>query len=109
MCRFRPLVVCLLSGALVAPAWALHDPTRPTDPGSYFAPAGDSASPWVLQSILSSPDRRVAVINGTRVSEGARIGGAKVLSIKPTHVVLRTGKGSLTLRLWNDNIKKVTP
>ncbi len=101
------LYVLLIIG--FAPAgnlYALHDPTRPTDPALYFGsgktPAGGN---WSLQSILSSPERRIAVINGTRVREGDRIGSARVVQIRDSHVLLNTGGSTLTLRLLPDSIK----
>jgi len=103
-------MLILLANVLGAHAWALQDPTRPTDPALYFgAHRTVSTSAWTLQSILSSADRRIAIINGTSVREGDRIGDARVLSIQPSHVVLNTGSRTMTLRLWNEKIKKVTP
>jgi len=97
-------------GTAGVPAWALQDPTRPTDPALYFgANHRPDGSAWTLQSILSAPDRRIAIINGTRVREGDRIGGARVVSIRTSHVVLNTGKRKLTLQLFPDTIKKVRP
>ena len=102
-------VATLLTGALLVfsiPIAALQDPTRPTDPALYFG-QGDAGngSGWSLQSILSSPQRRIAIINGTRVREGDRIGSARVVSIKASYVLLNTGKRTLTLRLLPESIK----
>jgi hypothetical protein len=91
-------------------AWALQDPTRPTDPALYFGGRSNAAAPvWDLQSILSSSDRRIAVINGTRVREGDRVGTARVVSILPTHVVLKTGGRTVKLQLWPEAIRKMHP
>jgi MSHA biogenesis protein MshK len=87
------------------PAHALHDPTRPTDPADYFGSGTRTNSAWALQSILSSPDRRIAIINGTRVKEGDLIGSAKVISINESNVVLNTGGQRFTLRLLPPSIK----
>jgi len=106
-CRYA---LVALAGFLGTRAWALQDPTRPTDPALFFGSGHSIATPdWTLQSVLSSADRRIAVINGTRVREGDRIGSARVVSIQPSHVVLRTGSRNLTLQLWDNNAKKVTP
>jgi MSHA biogenesis protein MshK len=96
-------VVCLGFSA-VSPA--LNDPTRPTDHALFFG-TGQSASSaqWVLQSILLSSDRRIAVINGTRVREGDRLGSAKVVRIADSHVLLKTGGTTLTLRLLPETVK----
>ncbi|MCG6866310.1 MAG: general secretion pathway protein GspB [Thiogranum sp.] len=91
-------------------ASALQDPTRPMDPALYFGNRhSGGTSDWALQSILSSAERRIAVINGTRVREGDRIGTARVVSIRPSHVVLNTGKRTLTLQLWPEPIRKMNP
>ena len=92
----------LISGTVAA----MQDPTRPTDPASYFGQAKTGkGNGWSLQSILSSPQRRIAIINGTRVREGERIGSAEVVSIEASYVVLNTGKRNLTLRLRPESIK----
>jgi len=101
------VVLLLLLGMLSFNASALQDPTRPTDPVLYFG--GNhrpGTSVWTLQSILSAPDRRIAIINGTRVREGDRIGNARIVSIKPSHVVLNTGKRTLKLQLLPETLKR---
>ena len=110
MARYRSL--CLAAVATLASfgAWALQDPTRPIDPRHYFGARAVGEKPaWTLQSVLSSPDRRVAVINGVSVREGDRIGAAQVVSIRSEAVVLRTDHRTVTLRLWPEGIKKVNP
>jgi MSHA biogenesis protein MshK len=111
MVKHTLLALTLLSGFSIGDqALALHDPTRPTDPVLYFGgQRAASTAAWTLQSVLSSPDRRIAIINGTPVREGDRIGAARVVSIQPSRVVLNTGKRNLTLKLWNNKVKKVTP
>ena len=101
-------VICALLIVSLAPAGnlhALHDPTRPTDPASYFGSKKKQPGGWSLQSILSSPERRIAVINGTRVREGDRIGSARVVRINDSHVLLNTGGRTLTLRLLPESLK----
>jgi MSHA biogenesis protein MshK len=110
MVRHGLLALTLLCGFSIGNrAMALYDPTRPTDPALYFGQHTASNAAWTLQSILSSADRRIAIINGTPVREGDRIGSARVVSIQPSRVVLNTGKRNLTLKLWNNKVKKVTP
>lgn len=86
---------------------ALHDPTRPTEPADYFGGGIRSNNAWSLQSILSATDRRIAIINGTRVREGDRIGSARVVSINESQVVLNTGGQHFTLRLLPTSIKVI--
>lgn len=93
----RLLIASLgVSGA----ALALQDPTRPTDAAAWFGNKTSGAqAEWSLQSILTGSDRRIAVINGTRVREGDRIGTARVVQIEDSRVLLKIGEGTLTLRL----------
>ena len=53
-----------------------------------------------LESVLIAPDRRIAIISGQRVQLGDRIGGAQVVSITETAVVLRSGLTNETLPLF---------
>lgn len=99
----------LLGPGLAGSLHALQDPTQPTDPGTFFAGAETrSGSNWSLQSILSSPQRRIAVINGTRVREGDRIGSARVVRILDSQVLLNAKGRTLTLQLFPES-KKVGP
>ena len=96
----------LLGPGVAGNAHALKDPTQPTDPQNYFGSAeSHSGSSWSLQSILSSPQRRIAVINGTRVKEGDRVGSARVVRIHESHVLLNTSGRTLTLHLFPESIK----
>ncbi|CAN7383658.1 MSHA biogenesis protein MshK [Pseudoduganella sp. LjRoot289] len=112
-------LVCCCTAALaqVPPpneAGGLGDPTRP--PAALAAPGGavaagatgedgaqsEAAAPR-LQSILVSREpggRRVAVINGEMVRQGMKIGGATVVRVGETEVVLRRGKSLETLKLF---------
>jgi len=103
----KGLIAALLLGpGLAGNVHALKDPTQPTDPGNYFGSSENrSGSSWSLQSILSSPQRRIAVINGTRVKEGDRLGSARVVRIHESHVLLNTGGRTLTLHLFPQSIK----
>jgi MSHA biogenesis protein MshK len=104
------LCLAIVAALTSSSAWPLHDPTRPIDPRHYFGSGSVGETPtWTLQSILSSAERRVAVINGVSVREGDRIGAAHVMSIRPEAVVLRTDHRTVTLRLWPEGIKKVNP
>ncbi len=94
-----PFIALLLAGN----AYALNDPTRPTDPALYFG--GGNAGGWTLQSILFSDDRRIAIINGKRVQEGDRIGSARVARIQDSQVVLKTRGRTLKLKLRPDTLK----
>lgn len=101
------LGLCLLSGTLPVTAGALVDPTRPAAPGRP-TPAVSTAPRhvWTLDSTLVAPDRRVAVINGTRVSEGEVVDGARVIEIRELDVVIQTAGRRLTLNLLPDIVQR---
>jgi MSHA biogenesis protein MshK len=102
--HFASLII-VVAALLSQQVHALQDPTRPTDPADYFGGGIRSNSSWSLQSILSAADRRIAIINGTRVREGDLIGSAKVISISESKVVLNTDGQRFTLRLLPTSIK----
>jgi len=106
------LVHLLLAGYILlsSPSWAqddlsnLPDPTRPDlgFQGSSGKKVGDlidgligatdeastkALPPLLLQYTLISPKRRLAVINGEMVEEGAIIAEAKIIKIRPEQVV----------------------
>lgn len=87
-------------------AEALRDPTRP--PAVLYAPAdgaGIETGP-VLQSVLISQGRRTAVISGRSVKVGDRFDDGRVIRINETEVVLKTGSGLQTLKLFPDVEKR---
>ncbi len=86
----------LLLGALLCPAPAagesLPDPTRPSSPEvreqERTRTQQEREPSWQLSSVIYSPQRRVAVINGEVKKVGDSVAGAKVTSIRPDSVVL---------------------
>lgn len=92
----------LLLLAACAPAVAqqvVSDPTRP--PAGVMTGEGDGGYTGpLLQSIISTSAGRAAIINGERVSVGAKYGDARVVKITETEVVLRSDSGTETLRLY---------
>lgn len=80
---------------------SLPDPTRP--PASLSASVNHgpavNAGP-VLQSVLISAGRRVAVISGQTVQTGGKVGDARVIRIAENEVVLANGKDLQTLKLF---------
>ncbi len=86
----------------------LSDPTRPPDYQAVSAgTAGAVAAPqWALKSILISPSRRSAVLNGRAVKEGEQLeGGVKVLKIQPGSVLLKGAQGEFSVNLLSVSIK----
>ena len=97
------------SGSL---AQGFVDPTRP--PTSIASPVAEGAGPVeasgpVLQSILISPSRVVAIISGQSVKVGDRVGEAKVIKISDNEVTLRTGSDVKVLKLFSNVEKKLSP
>lgn len=90
------------SASQAALAQALGDPMRPPatpGPASAEAAADSAKAAARLQSVLISPRRRVAVIDGRVVRLGERIGDAKLVAISESHVVLQGPAGREILRL----------
>ncbi|QKK02566.1 MAG: GspB domain-containing protein [Pseudomonadota bacterium] len=103
--RFFTLIV-MLAGGCVLQAAGPPDPTRPPDSAEisawFGAPAdGEREQPYRLQSVLISPQRRIAVINGQRVQIGDRLGSARVNAIEPDGVVLEAAGNQRFLTLAN--------
>ncbi len=102
---------CAVSIFLFAPlasAEILNDPTRP--PASLDAPvrqeSGARDAGPVLQSVLISPTRKVAIINGETVRLGEKFGDARVVKIAEDEVVLRNGNDLQVLKLFPQVEKK---
>lgn len=92
------LGLLLMSGA--AGAQLLNDPTRP--PGALGGPAeiaGGGGGP-VLQSVMLSPGRKIAVISGEMVVLGGRYGEARLVRLTESEAVLKNGGETTVLRLY---------
>ena len=102
MGRLRILIVAVcMAATAAAPAQALRDPTRPAI-GKGTIAASSEPSGWILQSVLISPVRRYAIINGEVVALGGSVAGAELLSIAPERVTLRTREGLRVVYLFPD-------
>jgi MSHA biogenesis protein MshK len=89
----------------MAGAQTLPDPTRPPHQLEQGGTAIEAAIGPVLQSVLISPGRRMAIISGQAVSLGGQFEGARLIKITESEVVLRNASGLQTLKLFPD-IKK---
>lgn len=89
------LLLTLASAVALADA-PLRDPTRP-----YTAVEQKvAASPrFVVNAIIVSSERRVAVVNGQRVAVGGSIDNATVIAIEKDQLVLETSGKRITVRL----------
>ncbi len=99
-CSVRSAALVLVVSLHAAPGLAapLPDPTEPPS-----ATAGQtSVSParrFRLDSILVGDARRRAVINGQTLSQGSRLGDARVLRIGVDRVLIEIGGDQYTLEL----------
>ena len=94
----------MLACCVTAPAAgteSLSDPTRPPD-AAYNVSARSEAPPAgpVLQSVLVSPKRKIAVISGSQVALGGKYGDFRVVKITEAEVVLHNGKDTQILKLF---------
>ena len=94
--RVALLLFLTLSGGVARAEEPLRDPTRP------YSAAKDAraASPrFVINAIIISPKRRVAIVNGRRVAVGGSIAGATVVAIEKDQLILDVGGERITAGL----------
>lgn len=98
--------LCLLSP--MAMAEILRDPTRPPNMRS-IAPDKEIdivRSGPQLQAVIISENRRSAIISNRSVNMGDSIGGAQLIIINESEVILRTGNRLQTLKLFPASSKR---
>ncbi len=88
--------VVLLGPLLVHADDILRDPTRPF---SVPALAATRNATFVVSAIFVSEDRRVAIVNGRRVTEGDEVDGAIVVKIQTDGLRLNLGGLAIEARL----------
>ena len=96
-----PLLLFTLSSAVVAQT--LPDPTRPPAEINAASSVAPHTAPPVktgLQSIIISPQRRAAIINGQTVEVGEKYGNAKLIEVNERGVVLMGAQGKQVLTLF---------
>lgn len=105
MRRYSPILIalCLLNARVGASE--LADPTRPSGSVAVATETRASGS-WLLNATRITPTHRSAVINGTKVTEGGDIQGARVLRISHAQVQLQAQGEILTLELQPNKMKK---
>ena len=96
------LAVICITAASTAVAQALRDPTRPPAASAKGMTGRTGQSGWILQSVLISPERRYAIINGEVVAVGGSIAGAELVAVAAERVTLRTPEGLRVVRLYPD-------
>lgn len=79
---------------------AINDPTRP--PAGLAAEddaGGDAGGGILLQSVMISPARKAAIINGVMVRLGEKYGDAVLVRVAESEVVLKSGDMRQVLKL----------
>ena len=101
MSRAPPVLVLLLAcGATFAQG--LGDPTQPPAQLDPHRAAGEAPQGPVLQSVILSQGRNLAVISGRAYRAGDRVGEAMLVSIAPDGVTLREAGKLRVLKLLPD-------
>jgi MSHA biogenesis protein MshK len=108
------LLLFMLVAGVCQAVESLPDPTRPPaslGPSPGYGEELEQAPPPlpVLQSVILSASRKVAVIGGQAVRLGEKFGDAKLIRLTPEEAVLRTAEGEVqVLKLFPDIGKKMT-
>jgi hypothetical protein len=116
--KFQCLLICLCwvsSMAIADVLDGLSDPTRPLM--SKLSPAdvpGEDRlldglmgmlTSYTVSSILVSDARKIAIVNGTQVTEGSEIDNAKVIAIERASVTLEVDQETIKVFVAEGRIK----
>jgi MSHA biogenesis protein MshK len=93
------LALCLALLGSPAPAQPIADPTRPPEGFAAEDPTAAEAGAPVLQSVLLSPTRKAAIINGRLVRLGEKWGDAVLVRVSENEAVLKSGEAIQVLKL----------
>ncbi|MBA3581100.1 MAG: hypothetical protein H0W44_01465 [Gammaproteobacteria bacterium] len=96
-------------GCLAYAVEGLRDPLRPAQAVSasnHVVRSGEVQSPWRLQSIFISPERRIAILNEKLVSVGDRVAGAEVMAIEANKVVLQSAGSRFAVNMHTKILKE---
>jgi len=109
MIRLLPVILTICAATQAFADEILPDPTRPTvdvttsaNGGAAVAASSVSASTSKggLQSIIISPGRRAAVIDGVTIELGGKVGSATLSEVNEDYVVLRGAEGKRVVELF---------
>ena len=102
------LSAVLLFGPLLADeAKLLRDPTRPWSARSVAAAVtGNTTSSFRVTAIFTSEKRRIAIVNGQRVSEGDQVDGATVVEILADDLRLDLNGKAITRRVLPNGFRQ---
>ncbi len=105
--RIAALLAWVPGMVSAAVAQSLVDPTRP--PAGLADMAGSVAVGGpVLQSVMLSPGRKMAVISGEAVVLGGRYGEARLVRLTESEAVLKNGDETTVLKLYPQVEKRMT-
>ncbi len=102
----------LISGPVLADEdEVLRDPTRPYNARSIAVASsggggGGGVASFRVTAIFTSDMRRVAVVNGRRVTEGDKVDGATVVEILADRLRLNLGGKAITSRVLPYGFRK---
>lgn len=91
----------------VASAQDLRDPTRPAVSSLQEGATEELEHIPVLQSVLISPTRKFAVIDGKTVRLNAKFGDQVLVKLTETEAVLKRGRELQVLKLFPELDKKI--
>lgn len=101
------LVSIVLMVLTTSSLWAWHDPMQPQGGNQpVSASVVTIENKLKLSTILVSPQRRVAVVNGQPLQVGGQIAGYRVDAINENDVVLSGGGKQQRLQLATVNLSK---
>ena len=81
----------------------VRDPTRPY---TAVERSTTSAPRFVVNAIIVSAERRVAIVNGRRVSVGSLLSGATIIAIEKDKLILEIGGKRITAGLNEGAIRR---
>ncbi len=96
-------IILLFGPLLTNGAELLRDPTRPYSVMPVVMPA--IAASFTVTAIFMSDKRRVAIVNGQRVSEGDQVDGATVVEILGDRLRLDHRGTEVTTRLLHGQVR----
>jgi hypothetical protein len=77
----------------------------PAEGGSLLDDLMGVLKSYTVSSILVSDDRKIAIVNGTQVTEGSEIGDAKVVAIERASVTLEVDQELMKVFVAEGRIK----
>ena len=96
------LLITLLLFLISLDARAMRDPTRPAN---YAADGVSVVNGYMLNSVMISAKRKLALVNDTFVKQGDSIDGAKVIKIQSNSVILSKREHQFEVKMLGANIR----